>query len=178
MLQQVNVASPTCNSRSTIRVTWGLPAVHYTNDRENRASPTLAASGEYVWSPGQWRQRLISAHGNSRLHRAHLRYLEVKPNRHQTGFKLDKLLYHRIWIRDVCWSGPQAPKVLGFDSKTHLESRCSAILMNMCLCVLYITRPQIQDRCVCVYCTSQDPRYASRSRGQICHRCAFVQDTR
>ena len=32
-----------------------------------------------------------------------------------------KLLYYRIWIRDVFWLGPPAPKVLGSDSK-HISN--------------------------------------------------------
>ena len=42
-----------------------------------------------------------------------------------------KLLYYRIWIRDVFWLGVLGP--LGPGTKIHLESRCCAILIyNLC----------------------------------------------
>ena len=50
-----------------------------------------------------------------------------------------ELLYYRIWIRDVFWLGPPAPKVLGSDSKTHLESGCCCVLRHFdsAMCVRF-----------------------------------------
>ena len=39
-----------------------------------------------------------------------------------------KLLYDRIWIRDVCWLGPLGPEVLGSDSKNTSRILIFAIL--------------------------------------------------
>ena len=48
-----------------------------------------------------------------------------KPITFSIGFTL---LDYRIWIRDVFWLVPPAPKVLGSDSKTHLTYRLCAVL--------------------------------------------------